>query len=403
MESLKKLYKIGYGPSSSHTLAPATACQMYYDTFPDVHHIEVELYGSLSLTGKGHFTDYIIQKTFEPKPCSVHFKLDWEESFPNGFYIYGYDEQNQLIQRWTVFSIGGGSIKILEVPDIEGLDPYDEMNMAEIIDVCEEHNWTFWDYVRANEPDIEGYMYKILEAMLNSVEEGLNAEGILPGKLKMERSAKGLYRQAQQTSDPLERVRLLQMAYAYATSEQNASVATVVTAPTLGSCGILAGMMYYYHHDCNISEERLIQALSVGGLFGNVIKKNATISGAVGGCQAEIGAACCMAAAASAYLNGLDLKQIEYAAEIAMEHHLGLTCDPVGGYVIIPCIERNGIALLRAFDAMLLAKSMAQIKENRVRFDMVVNTMSYTGHRLPLELKETSLGGLALEVKVFEE
>lgn len=244
---------------------------------------------------------------------------------------------------------------------------------------------------------------EILDAMLKSVETGLKTTGVLPGRLKMERSARAIYLKASSVSDPMERLKLKQLAYAYAASEQNASIAKVVTAPTLGSCGIMAGMMYYYYKDAGISKQRLVKALGVGGIFGNIIKTNATISGAVGGCQAEVGAACCMAAAASAYLNDLNLKQIEYAAEIAMEHHLGLTCDPVGGYVIIPCIERNGVALLRAFDAMLLAKTMGKIKPNRVSFDMVVNTMSYTGQKLPLELKETSLGGLAAEVKVIDE
>lgn len=403
MESLKKLYKIGYGPSSSHTLAPALACQMYKDEFNQVDHVRVELYGSLSLTGKGHFTDYIIKKTFSPWRCEVQFKLDWNESFPNGFYIYGFDAESNLIQRWTVFSVGGGSIKILEKTNTDLKDPYQEKNMSEIMEVCTQRNMSFFDYVLEKEPDIENYLSKILDAMLNSVEIGLQASGVLPGKLQMERSAKSIYLKSKTVDDEMESIRLRQIAYAYATSEQNASVQTVVTAPTLGSCGIMAGMMYYYYNDVQISRQRLIKALAVGGLFGNVIKTNATISGAVGGCQAEVGAACCMAAAASAYLNDLSLKQIEYAAEIAMEHHLGLTCDPVGGYVIIPCIERNGVALLRAFDAMLLAKYMGKIKENRVRFDMVVNTMSYTGQKLPLELKETSLGGLALEIKVLDD
>lgn len=403
MESLKKLYKIGYGPSSSHTLAPAAACQKYLDTFPMVDHLKVELYGSLSLTGKGHFTDTIIRRTFAPREVNILFKLDWNEVFPNGFYIYGFDQDNNLIQRWTVFSLGGGSIRILECPDEEDVDPYPEKNMTEILRLCTDKNWSYFDYVHYYEPDIESYLEKILDAMLNSVERGLNTSGILPGKLQMERSAKAIYLKSESVENPDEKIKLRQMSYAYATSEENASVATVVTAPTLGSCGIMAGLMYYYYNDLGVSKQRLVRALAVGGVFGNVIKANATISGAVGGCQAEIGAACCMAAAASAYLNDLSIKQIEYAAEIAMEHHLGLTCDPVGGYVIIPCIERNAVGLLRSLDAMVLAKYMGKIKENRVRFDMVVNTMSYTGQKLPIELKETSLGGLATEVRLEED
>lgn len=403
MESLKELYRIGYGPSSSHTLAPARACQLYLTEYPQADHLRVELYGSLSLTGKGHFTDVIIQRTFAPRPCEVQFKLDWREVFPNGFYIYGFDAQSNLIARWTVFSLGGGSIRILEKSEDEKNEPYPERSMNEILSLAASNQWSLWDYVIHYEPQIEDYLMEILDAMLKSVETGLKTTGVLPGRLKMERSARAIYLKASSVSDPMERLKLKQLAYAYAASEQNASIAKVVTAPTLGSCGIMAGMMYYYYKDAGISKQRLVKALGVGGIFGNIIKTNATISGAVGGCQAEVGAACCMAAAASAYLNDLNLKQIEYAAEIAMEHHLGLTCDPVGGYVIIPCIERNGVALLRAFDAMLLAKTMGKIKPNRVSFDMVVNTMSYTGQKLPLELKETSLGGLAAEVKVIDE
>ncbi len=402
MESLKQLYKIGFGPSSSHTLAPAEACRQYKESYPDVDYIRVELYGSLSLTGKGHFTDYIIKKTFEPVPCLVEFKLNWNESFPNGFYIYGFDQNSSLIAKWTVFSLGGGSIEILEKPTTNNKDIYKEKNMTEIMDYCQKHKISLYEYANQNEEDLELYLNSILSAMLDSVERGLNAQGILPGKLKIERCAKSIYFKSQNIEDENEKTRMKLMAYAYATSEENASINLVVTAPTLGSCGIMASLMYYYYNDVGMTRKRLVQALAVAGLFGNVIKSNATISGAVGGCQAEIGAACSMAAAASAYLNDLNNKQIEYAAEIAMEHHLGLTCDPVGGYVIIPCIERNGVAVLRSIDAMLLAKVLSGIKENRVRFDMVINTMSYTGQMIPLELKETSLGGLALEVKVID-
>ena len=400
MESLHKLYKIGYGPSSSHTLAPAAACQQYLEENKLVDHVLVELYGSLSLTGKGHFTDVIIRKTFGNIPCDIQFKQDWEEHFPNGFYIYGFNNTNNLICKWTIFSVGGGNYQILEKPDCNGSKVYSEKNMTEIMTFCQSQELTFFDYVMLKEPTIDQWLSEILLVMLDSVEIGLNTTGLLPGKLKMKRCAKSLFMKAETLQDRAQQQRLKQVAYAYAASEQNASVQKVVTAPTLGSCGIMAGLMYYYHNDEGISYSQLIQALAIGGLFGNVIKTNATISGAVGGCQAEVGAACCMAAAASAYLSGATMKQIEYAAEIAMEHHLGLTCDPVGGYVIIPCIERNGVGILRALDAALMAKCLDEIKENRIRFDMVVNTMSYTGQKIPLELKETSLGGLAMEIQV---
>ncbi len=403
MESIKNLYQIGYGPSSSHTLAPAKACKMYKDEFPSLQRVVVELYGSLSLTGKGHFTDYIIKKTFDDISCDVVFKLNWDETFENGFYIFGYDDNDQLIEKWTVFSLGGGCVRILEKPAAKDEHVYPHKSMSEIMDLCIQKNWTFIDYINQYDKGCEQYLDKVLDKMLEEVEEGLSKTGVLPGKLQLERSAKSIYMKAQSNNDEYEKIKLMQMAYAYAASEQNASIEVVVTAPTLGACGILAGMMYYYYNDIGITRNRLIKALMVGGLFGNIIKHNATISGAVGGCQAEIGTACCMAAAAAASINDLNLKQIEYAAEIAMEHNLGLTCDPVGGYVLIPCIERNAVGLLRAFDSMILAKHMGKIKENRVRFDMVVNTMSYTGKKLPIELKETSLGGLAMEIKLPKE
>lgn len=404
MDSLKELYKIGPGPSSSHTLGPQRACRMYCEEFGSLlHHVEVELYGSLSLTGKGHLTDVIIRKTFEPATTTILFMKDWKEEFPNGFYIRGYDSEQRPLGKWTVFSVGGGSIRILEKHLETGEKIYAENSMQEIREVCEREKISLADYALRAENGLEVYLSDILSAMLNSVREGLNASGLLPGRLRMERAAKAMLLQAGTIEDPAEQTKMKLAAYAYAASEQNASAGTVVTAPTLGSCGVMAALMYYYYNDVGMTRGRLVRALAVAGLFGDLIKTNATISGAVGGCQAEIGAACAMAAAASAYLNDLNLGQIEYAAEIGMEHHLGLTCDPVGGYVIIPCIERNAAAVLRALDAMSLAKYMSRIKKNRVSFDVVVRTMNYTGKHLPIELKETSLGGLAREVQIIPE
>lgn len=404
MDSLKELYKIGPGPSSSHTLAPQRACQLYREEFKDrIHHVDVELYGSLSLTGKGHLTDYIIRKTFAPAKTTIFFLKDWKEEFPNGFYLRGYDEHNHPLPRWTVFSLGGGSIRILQKPLDHGADIYPENSMQEIRAVCESQQISLAEYALRPQPDLPAYLDTILDAMLRSVDEGLKAGGLLPGKLKMERAAKALALQAKGLENEAERTKMMLCSYAYAASEQNASAGTVVTAPTLGSCGVMAALMYHAYHDLGFTRSKLIQALAVAGIFGNLIKKNATISGAVGGCQAEIGAACAMAAAAAAFLNEMNLAQIEYAAEIGMEHHLGLTCDPVGGYVIIPCIERNAVAVLRALDAMALSKTMSRIKKNRVSFDAVVRTMNYTGKHLPIELKETSLGGLAQEVAMNPE
>lgn len=395
MQSLRELYRIGPGPSSSHTLAPQRACELFKNEYGILPRYRVELYGSLSLTGKGHFTDIIIKESL--KNVEICFCLHWQETHPNGFYLMGYDEHGNQVQKWTVFSLGGGAIQIKEKSDFLKVDYYKEKSFEEIANVCKENDWTLCDYVEANDPEIEKYLNEVLTAMLLSVERGLNEHGTLPGRLQVQRVAKSLYLQASALNDVEEKHRLLLMAYAYAASEENADMKKVVTAPTLGSCGVLAALMYYFYTDKAVSRKKLVQALMVAGVFGNLIKKNATISGALGGCQAEIGSACAMASAACAHLNGLNIKQIEVAAEIGMEHHLGLTCDPVQGYVIIPCIERNAVAVLRAMDAALLAKYKTKLNGHRIRFDMVVNTMSYTGEKIIPELKETSLGGLAKE------
>lgn len=399
MEAIRELYKAGPGPSSSHTLAPQRACLLFLEKLKDqpISRVAVSLYGSLSLTGKGHYTDKVIIDTFAPIETEVSFKLTWPYDFPNGLTISAYDEQDQLMLEWVVYSIGGGSITILN----EGFDfqkqVYEEKNLLEIIDVCQKNHWTFYQYAFDREPDLPEYLSLILNEMMSAIRRGLDTTGLLPGRLKMERVAKSMYLKASAMDEIAAKNRLRLLAYAYANNEENASGGRVVTAPTLGASGVLAALMYHCYTDLGYSRQQLIQALATAGVIGNIVKTNATISGAVGGCQAEIGVACAMAAAAMAQLEGANLRIIEYAAEIGMEHHLGLTCDPVGGYVIIPCIERNGAAVLRAVDAAFMAKTIGAIKGNRVNFDTVVRTMNYTGEKIALELKETSLGGLATE------
>lgn len=398
MESLKELYKIGPGPSSSHTIAPWRAAKLFMTEFPDAVSFDAELYGSLSLTGKGHFTDQIIHQTFAPKMVKVYFRLQWEHPHESGLIYKAYDERNNLIGQWTIFSLGGGSIKILEKDFDFQHKVYPYSDFDEIAAACRANHWSLPQLVKSIEPDIEPYMETILDAMLRAVRNGLDRTGTLPGILDVRRVAKSLRLQAENQDDPTSKNRLKVLAYAYANNEENASGHLIVAAPTCGASGVMAALMNHFYHDLGYSKQKLIQALIVGGVFGNVVKTNATISGAVGGCQAEIGTACSMAAAATAYLNDLNLKQIEYAAEIAMEHHLGLTCDPVGGYVIIPCIERNGAAALRALDSAFMAKHLGMVKDNKVSFDMVVRTMNYTGKKIVLELRETALGGLAMEL-----
>jgi len=395
MQAVRELYKIGRGPSSSHTLAPERACRMFVQEFGPYPHYEAELYGSLSLTGRGHNTDEIIRETL-PGTTEVKFCLDWKESFPNGFYLRSYDDAHHLTHQWTVFSLGGGSLEIKEKKLNWNDEVYEEKSFREVAQVLKSRGLTIPEYLYAHEPDLKGYLKEIMQAELDCVSRGLQARGTMPGKLHMTRSAGELLSSVYE-ADAEEKDRLKLMAYSYAASEENATRGTVVTAPTLGACGVMAALVNYEFRDCGRTADEVADALAVAGLFGNLIKSNATISGAVGGCQAEVGAAVSMASAAFAYLAGGDASQIEYAAEIGMEHNLGLTCDPVMGYVMIPCIERNAMGILRARDAALLSCHMSAIRHHLVSFDMVVDTMKETGKQLPRTLRETSEGGLAME------
>lgn len=393
MQSLRELYRIGPGPSSSHTLAIQRACLHFIECYPEEMVCRADLYGSLSLTGKGHMTDVIIRQTFEAagKTITVRFMDDWNIKHPNTMVIEG-----ESGVKMTIYSIGGGAFTVEGEDNRVDAYVYPQSSMKEILALIEGNGWTLYDYTVFYEPDLPSFLKTILHQMLKTVDAGLQQQGILPGSLKLPRVAKQIMQKAMQVSDSYEQKRLELTAYAYACAEENASGHTVVTAPTLGSCGVLPAIMQYYYAHGLADEDKLVASLAVAGIFGNLIKTNATLSGAEGGCQAEIGTACAMAAAACSYLEDLSTRQICYAAECGMEHHLGLTCDPVGGYVMIPCIERNGAAALRSVDAMLYAKHIGAIKENRVSFDMVVQSMNYTGKKLPIELKETSLGGLAL-------
>lgn len=401
MKSLKELYQIGPGPSSSHTLGPQKAC-LKFKEYIQADYYQGHLYGSLALTGKGHLTDYIIKEAFKPKQCEVYFHYeDIKLEHPNTMILKAF-KNNKCVEEWIIYSVGGGAIQIKGCDEhSESKDVYPHQYLDEIKKYCNEHHMQFIDYINECE-DIDEYMLTILNQMLETVHRGLSREGLLPGKLKLERSAKKLFDIANRM-DYEERSKMLISSYAYAAAEENASGGITVTAPTLGSSGVLPALMYYYYYNKGMSKETLVDSLKVGGLFGNLIKHNATISGAKGGCQAEIGAACSMASAAIAFIQRLNDKQIESAAEIGMEHHLGLTCDPVGGYVMIPCIERNAVAALRSMDNAFLMKHLGSIRESKVSFDMVVNTMNYTGNKLAVELKETSLGGLATVVPVDNE
>ena len=403
MESLKELYRIGPGPSSSHTVAPQNACRLFKSTYPEVLSFDAELFGSLSLTGKGHGTDSIITQTFAPNMCRVTFNRKSTSPYPSGVILRGYDERNRLVATWTVTSLGGGAFDVAEVDLHLHDEVYPQQNMDEILQYVREHKISLSEYVFQYDKDLYGHLNSCFHQMLQTVKGGLRSEGVLPGKLQIKRAARALNMQAQACEDEKEKEKLLLMSYAYAACEENAAGKMGVTAPTMGASGVLAALVYYFYYDQGISRDRLIRALGVAGIFGNVVKRNASISGAISGCQAEVGTACAMGSAFVAFLNGLSSEHIAYAAEIGIEHHLGLTCDPVGGYVIIPCIERNAVAVLRAMDNALLAEHIGSIRENRVSFDQVVSTMNYTGKKLAVELKETSLGGLAAEIEIKED
>lgn len=396
MNSIRELFKIGFGPSSSHTMGPQIASSKMKQLYPDADRFEVDLYGSLSLTGKGHLTDYIIKKTLGENTV-IHFKSDALPYHPNGMKFYVYQD-NQLIDTVTAFSIGGGAVEFegnaIEKPQ----QVYPHKDLKEIIRYIEDNGISFYDYVLSFEDDhIKAYLFEILDAMFSSVQNGLRHEGVIPGKLQLKRVAKSMYQQAINTRRESERERLLISSYAYAVAEENACGNQIVTAPTCGASGVLPAVLFYCYKQLNIPRKELIKALAVAGIFGNVIKTNATISGADGGCQAEVGSACSMAAAAYGWILELNNSLIEYAAEMGLEHNLGLTCDPIGGYVQIPCIERNGFGALRAIDAAMYAKQLGYLRKNKVSFDSIVKVMKETGKDLNSAYKETSLGGLAKE------
>ncbi len=398
MESLKELYKKGNGPSSSHTMGPSTAAFDFLQNNKDADSFAVTLFGSLAKTGKGHLTDKAITDVLG-EATVINFDVEKIElPHQNTMVFYAY--KNDEIQSEQVYlSVGGGKIvKDGEVED-RAIQVYPEKNFSEIKNYCNTRGISLWQYViDYDSDDIFEYLKDIKNSMFLSVEEGLQAEGILPGSIKLSRKAKQLYASVEPNADLKVKYRRLLCSYAYAASEESASGGLVVTAPTCGACGVLPAVLYYLWKRDNLDEIMLIRALAVAGVIGNVVKSNASISGAQCGCQAEIGTATSMAAAAAAFLMGMDLEKIEYAAEVAMEHQLGLTCDPIDGLVQIPCIERNAVAALRAIDSALISEFLSDL--GKISFDVVVKTMYETGLDLFSKYKETSEGGLA---KIYRE
>ena len=401
MQSLKMLYKIGKGPSSSHTMGPQYAAEYINANYPDAAFVKVILYGSLALTGEGHGTDKVLRETISAPNELV---LDTETKnlpHPNTLDFVIYDNDKNEIAKVRAMSIGGGEIRIEGVPAVTAPEIYPQKNFDEIKEYCLMHHLRLSDYVANYEGEgIFIFLKSVWEQMKMTVREGLAIEGVLPGGLNVERKAKYLYAQRHMDETPETRENRLVCAYAYAASEQNAGGGIITTAPTCGASGVLPAVLFYMQEKKGFTDFEIAKALAAAGIVGNVVKQNASISGAEAGCQAEIGTACSMAAAALAELHFMDLDQIEYAAENAMEHYLGLTCDPVCGLVQIPCIERNAVAAMRAINALSLANFLTSTR--KVKFDTVVETMYQTGKDLKHHYRETSEGGLAVNYQALD-
>lgn len=393
MDSIKYIYKIGHGPSSSHTMGPQKAATTFKEKNPNATLYKVTLYGSLAATGKGHLTDFAIEKTLDPTPVEIIWKPDVFLPFhPNAMKFEAYEGEN-MTDEWTIYSIGGGDLAD-EHTRYGQKSLYEHTTMKDVLAYCTQTGKTFWEYVARTEgQEIFDYLATVWKVMEKAIEDGIEKEGLLPGGLGLQRKASTYYVKSKGYQGSM-KSRALIYAYALAVSEQNASGGEIVTAPTCGACGVVPGVLYHLKQNHNCSEQRIIHALATAALVGNIVKQNASVSGAEVGCQGEIGVACAMAAAAACQLFGGSPHQIEYAAEMGLEHHLGLTCDPIGGLVQVPCIERNAFAAARALDSCSFA--MLSDGKHLVSFDKVVKTMKQTGHDLPSLYKETSTGGLAI-------
>lgn len=393
METIAKIYKIGYGPSSSHTMAPRKAAETFLNKYLEAIKFRVTLYGSLAATGKGHLTDQTLFEVFGRSKLEIR----WEPSVflpfhPNGMKFEALDPQNNIIGEWTTYSVGGGDISD-ENSKLETKQVYEMSFLTDILKWCETNGRTFWEYVElCEEPEIWKHLSNVWNIMKESIQRGIENEGVLPGSIKLPRKASSYLIKSRSSHGTLQS-RSVVFAYALAVSEENAGGGEIVTAPTCGSCGVIPAVLYHMQTRYGVSDQKIIRALATAGLIGNVVKENASISGAQVGCQGEIGTACAMASAAATQLFGGTPAQIEYAAEMGLEHHLGLTCDPVAGLVQIPCIERNAFAAARALDSC--AYAILSDGKHRVSFDKTVITMKQTGNDLPSLYKETSEGGLA--------
>ena len=399
MRTIKEIYKIGHGPSSSHTMGPSFAAEIFLKNIPDIRKADITLYGSLAATGKGHLTDKALTDIFHH--AGVEVSIVWQPKtflpfHPNAMKFEAFHAEKNFIDSWTVYSVGGGSLKEEKPKFLENANPdiYPHTHMKDIMEYCIGKGLNYWEYVqRYEDADLWDYLAEVWQKMKESIKRGLTEEEVLPGPLHLQRKATKFYVKSKGLKPSLESQGLT-FAYALAVSEENASGHVIVTAPTCGSCGVFPAVLFHLQNTKDFMDTRILRALATAGLFGNVVKENASISGAEVGCQGEVGVACAMAAAAASQLFGGSLSQIEYAAEMGLEHHLGMTCDPVCGLVQIPCIERNAYAALRALDSNLYSSFTDGV--HSVSFDRVVEVMKQTGHDLPSLYKETSEGGLAI-------
>lgn len=393
MESIREIYKIGYGPSSSHTMGPKKAAETFLLRNPAAVSFRVTLYGSLAATGKGHLTDVAIIKTLMPKPV----EFEWLPAIflprhPNAMKFEAFDASRNVSDSWIAYSIGGGSI-VDDQTVAETTLVYPETNLEAILSWCYENGKNIWEYVEEHEGStIWDYLEEVWKVMQDAIRRGLEAEGPLPGILNYPRKASSYYEKARYFEPDIKKRGMI-YAYALAVSEENAAGGLIVTAPTCGACGVIPSVLKYSAKFYKMSDRKILKALATAGIIGNIVKANASISGADVGCQGEVGTACAMASAAATQLSGGSIYQVEYAAEMGLEHHLGLTCDPVAGLVQVPCIERNAFAAARAINH----NNYAMLSDGRhmISFDKIVQTMAQTGHDLPSIYKETSEGGLA--------
>lgn len=393
MESIREIYRIGHGPSSSHTMGPRKAAEQFLQRNPNAASFRVGLYGSLAATGRGHLTDLALAEAFAPRPLQIDWIVDQElPGHPNGMRFTALDDSLQALDSWEVYSIGGGSLR-----DAAGQEPttrvYALQSMAELLAEADSTGQTLWEIACDHESgDLFVDLAEVWTAMQAAIERGLAADGVLPGRLGLGRKAHAFHRKSALYGTDLKN-RALIWAYALAVSEENAAGGEIVTAPTCGSSGVLPAILRYLQETLACNNQEILRALATAGLIGSLVKQNASISGAEVGCQGEIGTACAMAAAAATQLHGGSLRQIEYAAEMGLEHHLGLTCDPIDGLVQIPCIERNAHAATRALSCCHFA--LLSGGEHKISFDEITAVMKETGQALPPLYRETSGGGMA--------